>query len=128
MSNMFNGCSALVAIPAFPSALTALTIASNMFFGCAALQGLPIINMSGISSGANGTNFVATCPSLARAPVTGMRFSFSVASCKLSAAALNEIFTGLPTVTGQTMTITGNYGSPSCNTAIATAKGWTVAN
>jgi hypothetical protein len=68
------------------------------------------------------------CPFLARAPVTGMRFSFSVASCKLSAAALNEIFAGLPTVTGQTITVTGNYGinQAGYDPTIATAKGWTV--
>ena len=84
--------------------------------------------MSGISSAANGATLFVTCSSLARAPVTGMRFSFSVASCKLSATALNEIFTGLPTVTGQTITVTGNYGISQAgyNPTIATAKGWTV--
>lgn len=69
-----------------------------------------------------------TNSSNSRIPVTGMRFSFSVASCKLSAVALNEIFTGLPTVTGQTITVTGNYGvnQAEYNPSIATAKGWTV--
>jgi hypothetical protein len=60
--------------------------------------------------------------------ISGMRFSFSVANCQLSAVALNEIFTGLPVVTGQTITVTGNYGisQGGYNPLIATMKGWTV--
>ena len=128
MSQMFQGCSSLQNIPAFPGSVAAVMVMSQMFSGCASLQGIPVLNMAGISSAANGASFVATCPSFARAPVTGMRFSFSVASCKLSAVALNEIFTGLPTVTGQTITVTGNYGISQAgyDPTIATAKGWTV--
>ena len=55
-----------------------------------------------------------------------LRFTFSVANAKMSASALNEMFSILPTVTGQTVTITGNYGASTCDTTIATAKGWTV--
>ena len=55
-----------------------------------------------------------------------LRFTFSVANAKMSATALNEMFSILPTVTGQTVTITGNYGASNCNTTIATAKSWTV--
>jgi hypothetical protein len=60
--------------------------------------------------------------------MSGMRFSFTVANCQLSAVALNEIFTGLPVVTGQTITVTGNYGTSQAgyNPSIATSKGWTV--
>lgn len=32
------------------------------------------------------------------------------------------MFSILPTVTGQTVTITGNYGASTCDTTIATAK------
>ena len=84
--------------------------------------------MSGISSSANAAIFVGGCSQLARAQIFGMRFSFSVASCKLSAVALNEIFTALPTVVGQTITVTGNYGinQTGYDPPIATAKGWVV--
>jgi hypothetical protein len=101
---------------------------SAMFQSCNSLQNIPALNMSGVSSSANVLNFATTCVSLARAQISGMRFSFSVASSKLSAVALNEIFTGLPTVTGQTITVTGNYGinQAEYNPTIATAKGWTV--
>jgi hypothetical protein len=42
--------------------------------------------------------------------------------------ALNEIFTGLPVVTGQTITVSNNFGTGEAgyNPSIATAKGWTV--
>jgi hypothetical protein len=128
MSSMFASCSSLQSIPAFPGSVAAVTNMSSMFASCSSLQSIPAMNMSGVSSTANVVAFVASCLSLARMPITGCRFSFSVASTKLSAAALNEIFNGLPTATGQTITITGNYGAASSNTALATAKGWAVAN
>ena len=67
-----------------------------------------------------------TCPSLSRIEATGFNYTFSVASCKLSSAALDEIYTNLPTVTGQTITVSGNYGVSGDDPTIATAKGWTV--
>ena len=44
----------------------------------------------------------------------------------LSASALNEIYTNLPTKTGQSLTVTGNWGTSGDDPTIATAKGWTV--
>ena len=128
MANMFLNCSSLQNIPAFSGSVAAVTNMSSMFQNCSSLQNIPTLNMSGVSSSANVLNFATTCFSLARAQISGMRFSFSVASSKLSAVALNEIFTGLPTVTGQTITVTGNYGinQAGYNPTIATAKGWTV--
>ena len=127
MSNMFNSCLSLRTIPGFPGSVAAVTNITNMFNSCHSLQAIPAMSMSGVSSSANALAFVSS-PQLARIPVTGMRFSFSVASCKLSAVALNEIFTGLPTVTGQIITVTGNYGisQSGYDPTIATAKGWTV--
>jgi hypothetical protein len=128
MANMFSGCSSLQTIPPFPGSVAAVTTMTNMFSACISLQTIPVLQMGSITSSPSILNFVLSCNSLARAPVTGARFSFSVASCKLSAAALNEIFTGLPTVTGQTITVTGNYGISQAgyDPTIATAKGWTV--
>jgi len=68
----------------------------------------------------------ATCNSLARIEAKDFRFTFSVANCKLSAAALDEIYTNLPIVVGQTITVTGNYGIAGDDPTIATLKGWTV--
>ncbi|NTW33956.1 MAG: hypothetical protein HGB12_15295 [Bacteroidetes bacterium] len=44
----------------------------------------------------------------------------------LNASTIDGIFTALPTVTDKTINVAGNPGAASCNTAIATAKGWTV--
>jgi len=68
----------------------------------------------------------ATCSSLSRIQAEDFNFTFSVASCKLSAVRLDEIYTNLPTVVGQTITVTGNYGTTTDDPTIATAKGWTV--
>jgi hypothetical protein len=66
------------------------------------------------------------CNSLARIEAKDFRFTFSLQNCKLSAAALDEIYTNLPTVTGQTISVAGNYGVSGDDPTIATAKGWTV--
>jgi hypothetical protein len=63
---------------------------------------------------------------LSQIKATGIKFTFSVANCKLSAAALNEIYTNLATVTSQTITVSGNHGTNADDPTIATAKGWTV--
>jgi hypothetical protein len=53
--------------------------------------------------------------------------SFDVSNKRLSPAALNDLFTALGvTGSGKTVTISGNWGSPTCNRSIATAKGWAV--
>lgn len=67
----------------------------------------------------------ANCPSLARIEGLAVPISFSVASCKLNAAALDEIYTALPSVTA-TITVTSNPGVSGDDPTIATAKGWTV--
>jgi hypothetical protein len=72
------------------------------------------------------SNMFSGCSSLSRIRASGFRLSFSVANCLLSAEALNEIYTNLPTITGRTITVTGNFGTASDNPSIATAKGWTV--
>jgi len=68
----------------------------------------------------------SSCNSLARIQAEDFKFTFSVASCKLSSTALDEIYTNLPTVVAQTITVSSNYGTTGDNPAIATAKGWTV--
>jgi hypothetical protein len=48
---------------------------------------------------------------------------------QLSAAALNSVFTALPTYTGEEygiIVIDGNPGQGACNKAIAENKGWKV--
>ena len=70
-------------------------------------------------------NFARNCDSMKRCLATGIKATTWI-NGTLSATALNEIYTNLATVTGQTITVSGNYGTASDNPAIATAKGWTV--
>jgi hypothetical protein len=62
------------------------------------------------------------------ASITGMAcpITFDISYCNLSAAALDAIYTALPSVSGQTITVTGNVGTGGDDPSIATAKGWTV--
>jgi hypothetical protein len=46
--------------------------------------------------------------------------------CSLDATALNTLFGDLPTLTGKTIDVRDNPGTATCNTSIASAKGWTV--
>jgi hypothetical protein len=92
------------------------------------MQTTPVHNMSGVTSQANAASFI-NGPNVSRAQISGMRFNIFLVNMKLSAVALNEILTGLPTVAGQTITVTGNYGTSQAgvyNPGIGTAKGWTV--
>jgi surface protein len=147
-SNMFAGCSALTSVPPFNT--SAVTNMANMFFNCSALTSVPLLNTAAVTNFASmffscsslttvpalngnaatassGYNSVfSNCSALARSEVTNFKFSHSYASCKLSAAELDAIYTRLPIAVGQTITVTGNYGTAGDNPAIAIAKGWTV--
>jgi hypothetical protein len=57
---------------------------------------------------------------------TGSSPQIAVGYCNLGAAALNQLFTDLPTITSKTIDITSCTGATTCNRSIATAKGWTV--
>jgi len=59
---------------------------------------------------------------------TGWSPQIDVSYCSLDADALNTLFGDLETVTGKTIKITGNPGASTCDTSIATNKGWTVTN
>jgi surface protein len=124
MASMFNACSDIVRIPAFNTSL--VTNFSAMFTGCTTLVEVPEFDMSTPTSASGYSTTFSTCTSLSRIRATGIRFTFTLASLKLSATALNEIYTNLPTVTGQTITVSGNYGTTGDDPTIATAKGWTV--
>lgn len=89
-----------------------------------------------IMSSANGINADINASNLAksntqygklrRVVMPNMKFTFSVAYNSMSAVAIDEMFTNLGTVTGKTVTVTGNPGAAYCDPTIATAKGWTV--
>jgi surface protein len=126
IGGMFSGCTSLQTVPLFNMRLTGVTGMGSLFSGCTALQTVPAINAVSISASSGFANMFTNCVSLSEMDMRNIRFTFTVANCKLSATALNQIYTNLPTVTGQTITVTGNYGTATDNPAIATAKGWTV--
>ena len=124
MSSMFSSCYALASVPLFNTA--AVTTMNGMFNGCSNLTTVPALVTTAVTSSTNFTNMFFSCPSLSSIKAKNFRFTFTVGNCKLSSTALNEIYTNLPTVTGQTITVSGNYGTTGDTPSIATAKGWTV--
>ena len=124
MQSMFSGCRTLLTVPLFNT--VAVTNMSSMFNNCFSLTAVPALGTTAVNSSTNLSSMFTSCNSLARIQAKNFRWTFSVANCKLSATALNEIYTNLPTVTAQTITVSGNYGTATDNPSIATAKGWTV--
>ena len=120
-SSMFSYCSSLQSIPLLDTA--AGTNFNNMFTYCYSLQYIPLLNTA---AGTNFSSMFQDCYSLQRAAMVGTAYNISYASAQLSASALDEIYTHLATVTGKTITVTGNYGVSGDTPSIATAKGWTV--
>lgn len=109
----------------FPSYdFSACTDTYQTFIRC---YGVVEIRDMDFSASTNASNLFYQCYSLMR--ITNCilpSVSFSVAWTSLSAAALNEIYTALPTVTSATITVSNTPGTGSDDPSIATAKGWTV--
>jgi surface protein len=123
MASMFANCYVLQTVPLFNTA--SVTTMASMFSACFSIK---IIEAFVLSSLTTTTSMLNNAISLSKALFTNINVSFSVANLNLSAAALNEIFNNLPTVVGQTITITGCYGAATCDQTIATGKGYTVIN
>jgi surface protein len=121
---MFNSCYSLATVPLFNTA--AVTNMSAMFISCFSLAAVPALVTTAVTSSSGFSSMFNNCNSLARIQAEDFRFTFSVANCKLSAAALDEIYTNLPVVVSQTITVSSNYGTTGDDPTIATAKGWTV--
>lgn len=124
MSAMFSGCASLQSVPLLDTG--AVTDMNLMFGTCRALQSIPALDMSAATSSSSYTNMFQNCQSLSRIEATGFKYTFTVASCKLDAAALDELYGNLGTVTSQTITVSNNVGTAADDPTIATAKGWTV--
>lgn len=118
---MFNNCYSLVTVPELNT--TNVTNTYAMFYQCPGL-----INLSlNLSSTTNSSLFFNTSTSLQKFTATGLKRGMSLQNCQMSATELNNFFTSLGTASGaQTIVVTGNHGASTCNTSIATAKGFTV--
>jgi hypothetical protein len=115
MTNMFTGCNSLQTVPLLNT--QSVTNMFQMFNNCFSLQSVPALNTTAVDSSFNFSAIFASCNSLSRIEAKNFRFTFSVSGCKLSAAALNEIYANLPAVaTSETLTVTGNYGVDAATT------------
>jgi hypothetical protein len=69
------------------------------------------------------------CAQLLELRVPGMAVSFDISYCLLSRDALVQVFQDLGTVSGETIYVQGNWGTPFLSPSdiqIATDKGWSV--
>ena len=151
MNSMFIYCSVLESIPLINT--IKVTDMSSAFSSCPALQTIPLLNMVAVN---NMTSMLSSCSSLQAVPaldanlvviagrlnsvfggsaslskisMINFKITFSIGSLRLSAPAIVEVFNNLATVAGQSLTISGNWGTASLTAAdrlIATNKGWTL--
>lgn len=127
-TNIFYGCSN---ITCFQNTLSKATTVDSMFSGtnlitfyCHSMG--KVINLT--------TNTFNGCNNLRRCRLSGflgneVGVSFALPNPNLmSESELNALFTSLGTATNAstTITITGSLGAATCDTSIATAKGWTI--
>jgi hypothetical protein len=108
------------------------TIAADLFNTfCGQLSSLDFYNkfskltLSGTATNRNNLTTLRVRNVLA-GQYGGTSPQIAVQYCNLDTAALNQVFTDLPTVTSKTINITGATGAATCTRSIATAKGWTV--
>jgi TATA-box binding protein (TBP) (component of TFIID and TFIIIB) len=121
-TNVFSNCFALQKVGSI--SLPAATSLDGFFSTCKSLKEA---NFTDVSLVTNTSNMFVACSSLERVTLTGLRVGFTVAGCAMSAAALNDLFTSLGTASGsQTIIVTNNPGAATCDTTIATAKGFSV--
>ena len=120
-TSMFQSCSSLQTIPLLNTA--AGNTFTSMFNGCTSLQTIPSLVTT---SGTTMTTMFSSCSSLKVGAMTGTKATISYASCELSGTELDAIYTALGDGTGQTITVTPNWGTATDTPGIATAKNWTV--
>jgi len=140
ITTMFSACGNLTTINNLDKvgSLTATpvvngTMASGGFTGANIITSLSfscpfsILTLNG-SSTTNNFNLLNSLRLLnaSAGQYTGLSPQINVSFCNLGVAALNQLFTDLPTVTSRTINITSCPGAAGCTRSIATAKGWIV--
>jgi len=102
-----------------------VTDCGSMFSGQQLLDEINITTFT-TNGTASTTNMFSNCFNLKKLILGGFNQTFTIAGCSLGATELDALYTSLGTVTGKTITVTGNPGTTGDNPSIATAKGWTV--
>ena len=101
-----------------------LTNIYNVIGGCFLVDGLIISDCTNVT---NTTIAVNACKNLKTLILTGLTRGITVDDCLMEATEINAFFTSLGTAVGsQTIFIRRNPGSATCDTTIATTKGFTV--
>jgi len=86
------------------------------------LESIPALDLSNVT---NMPGIFGACP-FNRIEAYGMKVSFDIVETSLGPTALNEVYTNLATVSGQTLNVSNNWGVSNDDRTIATNKGWTV--
>jgi surface protein len=113
MNGMFSGCFSLTTMPLLNAA--SVTDMQSLFNNCVSLAVVPALNATAVTSG-NFSSTFSGCQSVSSIKATGLKFTVSIASCKLSKARIEEVFDNLGTFgsgtfgSSQTITVTNNYG------------------
>lgn len=131
--NMFTECQSLRTITNFEylGSLTTGSSFSNILYNCASLEQPITINAKltklGISGGLNALLKVNSIRlTNAASDFSGSSPQIDISYTSLDATALNTLFGDLPTLSGKVITVKGCPGAATCDTSIATAKGWSV--
>jgi hypothetical protein len=120
INRLFEFCAALTTLP--PLNTARVTNFDSAFIGCSKLNSIPAFNMASGSSATALNNVFATNSSVSKNDSFGHRFTFTVASNKLSSGSLETLFNNVGTVAAasQTLTISTNWGAPTAITSAAT--------
>ena len=120
INRLFEGCSGLTTVP--PLNTARVTNFDSAFSGCSKLNSIPALNYTSGSSGTALSNTFNVCSSVSKNDSFGHRFTFSVASNKMSSGSLETLFNNVGTVAAasQTLTISTNWGAPTAATSAAT--------
>ena len=104
-----------------------LPSAQNISYAYSGCTSLRTVELYGLGNVVSAVGIFGVCNALTRVILEGLRIGFSIANNNLTAQALNDLFDSLGTASGsQTIIVTGNPGEATCDTTIATAKGFTV--
>ena len=80
-----------------------------------------------MSGGTSFTNTFVNCDALNIIDVPGIAHNVDFSSCHgMTKEVLDGIFESLATVSSKTIDVSGTVGASTCDTSIATNKGWSV--
>jgi hypothetical protein len=122
LQNMFSTADNLIYVGLIDTPL--VQNLSATFNGCRSLQSVEFTDLSLCTITVSA---FTGCTSLEFAILPNLTVGFSVASTAMGAQALNDMFTSLGTAAGvQTIIVSNTPGAATCDTTIATSKGFIV--